>query len=71
MTIEQMKELEESKYNFYDIIKNNPSIQLNQDEFVKKSNRCTLYANLNSMIHRGLETSKSDRKKLYKRYQDK
>jgi hypothetical protein len=72
MSLQEMKKFfPRCKTNYYRRIQKNKRLQLSQDEFESKSNRCTLYANLASMTHRWIDTTASQRKKLYAWYKKK
>lgn len=70
MTFREMRKLPRSEYNYFARIQENPELQLDQDELEEESNRCTLYWHAASLTHRGIDTTKEQRKKLYERYQD-
>jgi hypothetical protein len=71
MTLQEMKaKFPVCKTNYFRRIQKKPKLQLAQDEFEKKSNRCTLYANLASLTHWGIDANPTQRERLYNRYQE-
>jgi len=71
MTLQEMKaKFPVCKTNYFRRIQKKPKLQLAQDEFEEKSNRCTLYANLASLTHWGIDANPTQRERLYNRYQE-
>jgi len=57
-----------NKYSYIDIVRENKSLQLSQDEFKKKSSWCTMYAHFANYLNQtGKNISKKDRKRCIDR----
>lgn len=72
MTLAEIREVFwKCQTNYLDRILVDKELQLNQDEFKKKSKRCTIYNNCASATHYWIDISKRDRRRIIDRYIDK
>lgn len=68
MSLSELKsKFKNCQSNYFSIVGKDKDKQLNQDEFMKQSSYCTMYAHFQQAMHYGIEFTEAQRKKMIER----